>query len=174
MGYLFDGYKLEVVLENMNAIHKGERMRNVMEKPGMGMKAVMLRRGLARKRIGTSTLMRLSRLLALKEELDLSDDQVRNLWEIESTVVRTVAKLTLEIRVARFDSLKGIVSKPVNFDHIRANAKKVMDLRLQRKIAIIDAFEKGLQVLTSDQKEQLPDILSVWAEEVQEEMEDQE
>lgn len=148
-------------------------MRNVMEKPGMGIKAVMLRRGLTRKKIGTSALMRLSRLRALKDELDLSDDQVRKLWDIESMLVRNVAKLSLEIRVSRFDSVKDIAHMPVNFDKVRANAKKVMDLRLQRKIAIIDAFEQGLQVLTPEQKEQLADVESVWAEEVEEEIEDQ-
>lgn len=145
-------------------------MRNVMEKPGMGLKAVMLRRGIERKRIGTSMLMRLSRLRALKDELGMDDDQVRKLWDIESMLVRSIAKLTLEIRVARFDSIKGIVSKPVNFEHIRGNAKRVMDLRLQRKMAIINAFEEGLGALTPEQKEQLPDILSVWADEVEEEM----
>lgn len=151
-------------------------MRNVMEKPGMGIKAVMLRRGLTRKRLGTSALMRLSRLAALKDELELSDDQVRKLWDIETTLVRNVAKLTLEIRVARFESLKTIVSsRPVNFDQVRSNAKKVMDLRLQRKMAIIDAFEQGVQTLSQDQKEQLADVQSVWADEVaEEEMDEQE
>lgn len=149
-------------------------MRNVMEKPGMGLKAVMLRRGLTRKRIGTSALMRLSRLRALKDELELSDDQVSKLWEIESMLVRNVAKLSLEIRVARFDSLKDIVVRPVNFDRIRANAKKVTDLRLQRKMAIIDAFEQGLQALSADQKDQLADAQSAWEDEVEEEIETEE
>jgi Spy/CpxP family protein refolding chaperone len=145
-----------------------------MERPGMGLKAVMMRRGLTRKRIGTSALMRLSRLRALRDELDLSDDQVRKLWDIESGLVRNVAKLTLEIRVARFDSLKTIVMRPVNFDQVRANAKNVMDLRLQRKMAIIDAFEQGVQVLTPEQKEMLSDAQSVWEDEAEEAIETEE
>ncbi len=157
----------------MPLLNKEDKMRNVMEKPGVGLKAVMLKRRTQARRIGTSALMRLSRLRALKDELDLNDDQVRNLWDIESTLVRNIAKLTLDIRVSRFDSLKSIVSKPVDFNQVRANAKKVMDLRLQRKIAVIDAFEKGLQVLNSDQKEQLADILSVWEDEVQEAIEEE-
>jgi len=157
----------------MPLLNKEDKMRNVMEKPGVGLKAVMLKRRTQARRIGTSALMRLSRLRALKDELDLNDDQVRNLWDIESTLVRNIAKLTLDIRVSRFDSLKSIVSKPVDFNQVRANAKKVMDLRLQRKIAVIDTFEKGLQVLNSDQKEQLADILSVWEDEVQEAIEEE-
>jgi hypothetical protein len=130
----------------------------------------MLKRAVQRKRVGTSALMRLSRLRALKDDLDMNDDQVRKLWDVETDVVRNIARFTMDIRLTRFEALKAITSKPVDFNQIRMNAKKVMDLRLQRKMAIIDAFEQGLNVLSQEQKDQLPDVLSVWEDEVEEEM----
>jgi hypothetical protein len=160
---------------NKNQLFKRRHtMRNIMERSNgnVGLKAVMLKRRAQVKRIGTSALMRLSRLRSLQDDLDLSDEQVQKLWEIESTLVRNVAKLTVEIRVARFESVKAIAARSANFDQIRAHAKKAMELRLQRKLALIDAYKEGLEVLTPDQREELSGCISVWAEEVDEESED--
>lgn len=142
----------------------------IMEKPGLGIKMAMVRQGMQMRRRGTSALMRLSRLRALKDELELSDDQVQKILEIDATLVHNLVKLSAEIRMARFDALKTIISRPVNFEQVRANAKNVVSLRLQRKLAVIDAFEKGAKVLSDDQRDQLSDIMSGWADDVEDDI----
>jgi hypothetical protein len=53
----------------------------------------------------------------------------------------------------------------VNFEPLRKNAKSVSDLRLQRKTAVIDAFEKASNVLDDKQKQKLHEFIAEWVDE---------
>jgi len=75
-------------------------------------------------------------------------------------LAQKLIKLTSEIRTVRFDSLNAVATKPVNFEQLRKNAKSISDLRLQRKTAVIDAFEKASNVLDDKQKHQLHDYVA--------------
>jgi hypothetical protein len=117
------------------------------------------------RRRGLSRLLHVSRILVIKEALELGDDQMEELRDIRTELGRKLIKLTADIRGARFDSFNTLSSKPVNFEQLRANAKNVSQLRLQRKLAVIDAFEKASKVLSDGQKEKLSEFVSAWVDE---------
>ena len=145
----------------------------LMERPGIFGTALHAVRGELRRR-GTARLLHISKILIVKEALELSDEQVQELRDLRLDLARKLIKLTGDIRIARLDSINTIASKPVNFEQLRGNAKNVSQLRLQRKLAVIDSFEKASKTLSSDQKEKLSEYLSAWVDENEEEAQESE
>src|SRR5271166_4304738 len=114
---------------------------------------------------GASRLLRVSRILRAREILELSDKQLLQLRDNRVELAQKLIKLTAEIRTVRFDSLNTLATKPVNFEQLRKNAKSISDLRLQRKTAVIDAFEKASNVLDDKQKQKLHEFIADWGDE---------
>jgi hypothetical protein len=114
---------------------------------------------------GASRLLRVSRILRAREILALSDKQLVQLRDNRVELAQKLIKLTAEIRTVRFDSLNTLATKPVNFEHLRKNAKSISDLRLQRKTAVIDVFEKASNVLDDKQKHKLHEFIAEWVDE---------
>jgi hypothetical protein len=114
---------------------------------------------------GASRLLRVSRILRAREILALSDKQLAQLRDNRVELAQKLIKLTAEIRTVRFDSLNTLATKPVNFENLRKNAKSISDLRLQRKTAVIDAFEKASNVLDDKQKQKLHEFIAEWVDE---------
>ena len=128
---------------------------------------------------GASRLLRVSRILRAREILALSDKQLLQLRDARVELAQKLIKLTSEIRTVRFDTLNAVATKPVNFEHLRKNAKSISDLRLQRKTAVIDAFEKASNVLDDKQKHKLHDYVAemvdeAWENEHEEEADEEE
>ena len=114
---------------------------------------------------GASRLLRVSRILRAREILALTDKQLLQLRDNRVELAQKLIKLTAEIRTVRFDSLNTLATKPVNFENLRKNAKSISDLRLQRKTAVIDAFEKASNVLDDKQKQKLHEFIGEWVDE---------
>ena len=114
---------------------------------------------------GASRLLRVSRILRAREILGLSDKQLVQLRDNRVELAQKLIKLTAEIRTVRFDSLNTLATKPVNFENLRKNAKSISVLRLQRKTAVIDAFEKASNVLDDKQKQKLHEFIAEWVDE---------
>jgi hypothetical protein len=114
---------------------------------------------------GASRLLHVSRILRAREILELSDKQLLQLRDNRVELAQKLIKLTAEIRTVRFDTLNTLATKPVNFEHLRKNAKSISDLRLQRKTAVIDAFEKASTVLDDKQKHKLHEVVAEWVDE---------
>jgi hypothetical protein len=87
------------------------------------------------------------------------------LRDVRVELAQKLIKLIAEIRTVRFDSLNAVATKPVNFEHLRKNAKSISDLRLQRRTAVIDAFEKASNVLDDKQKHKLHDYVAEMVDE---------
>ena len=121
------------------------------------------------KRRGTARLLHISRILQVREFLELNEEQVEELRNIRVDLKRKLIKLTADIQTARFDSFNTLSHKPVNFEQLRTNAKNVSQLRLQRKTAVIDAFEKASKVLSEEQKEKLSECVAAWVDEYESE-----
>jgi hypothetical protein len=121
------------------------------------------------RRRGTARLLHISRILQVREFLELNEEQVEELREIRADLIRKLFKFTADIRVARLDSFNAVSEKPVNFEQLRTNAKNVSQLRLQRKTAVIDAFEKASKVLSEEQKEKLHECVAAWVDEYESE-----
>jgi len=146
-------------------------MNHIMERPEI-IRARLAMTGIRRR--GTTRVLHISRILMVKELLELNDEQIEELRTIRADLGRKLFKLTAEIRTARFDSLNTLSNKPVNFEQLRTNAKNVSQLRLQRKTAVIDAFEKASKILSDEQKEKLSECLSSWVDEFESEASDSE
>ena len=114
---------------------------------------------------GTVRLLHISRILKVREFLELNEEQVEELRTIRADLIRKLFKLTGDIRIARLDSFNTLSEKPVNFEQLRTSAKNVSQLRLQRKTAVIDAFEKASKVLSDEQKEKLHERVADWVDE---------
>jgi hypothetical protein len=117
---------------------------------------------------GASRLLHISRILRAREILELSDKQLLQLRDNRVELAQKLIKITAEIRTVRFDTLNTLATKPVNFEHLRKNAKSISDLRLQRKTAVIDAFEKASNVLDDKQKHKLHEFIAEWVDEAYE------
>jgi hypothetical protein len=117
---------------------------------------------------GTSRLLHVSRILRAREILELSDKQLLQLRDNRVELAQKLIKLTAEIRTVRFGSLNTLATKPVNFENLRKNAKSISDLRLQRRTAVIDAFEKASNVLDDKQKHKLHEFIAEWVDEAYE------
>ncbi len=132
---------------------------------------------LAKKR-GILGLVRIGALLERQSQLDLSNDQLKKLLAIRSDMIRTKAKLSGDIRIARLDLVYSTAMNigNVNPDQIRSALKSIYNLRLERKAATIDAFRKAAEVLTDEQKATLKELvqerLSEYESEVEEDFTD--
>jgi len=140
-------------------------MNHHMEKAEM----IRGRVGAAIRRRGTARLMHISRILMVRDFLELDDDEVEQLRNIRVELARKLIKLTADIQTARFDSFNTLANKPVDFEQLRTNAKNVSQLRLQRKTAVIDAFEKASKVLSEEQKEKLHECVANWVDDYESE-----
>ena len=125
--------------------------------------------GAAIRRRGTARLLHISRILQVKEFLELNEEQMEELRDIRVELHRKLIKLTADIHTARFDSFNTLSHKPVNFEQLRTNAKNVSALRLQRKTAVIDSFEKASKVLSEEQREKLSECVAAWVDEFESE-----
>lgn len=125
--------------------------------------------GRAIRRRGTARLLHISRILQVRDFLELNDEQMEELRDIRVELARKLIKATADIHTARFDSFNTLSHKPVNFEQLRTNAKNVSQLRLQRKTAVIDAFEKASKVLSEEQREKLSECVAAWVDEYESE-----
>ena len=132
------------------------------------------RLGAAIRRRGTARLLHISRILQVRDFLELNEEQVEELRNIRLDLQRKLIKLTGDIHTSRFDSFNTLSHKPVNFEQLRTNAKNVSQLRLQRKTAVIDAFEKASKVLSDEQKEKLSECVAAWVDEYESEAHEEE
>jgi hypothetical protein len=82
------------------------------------------------------------------------------LRDIRVELAQKLIKVIAEIRTVRFDTLNTLATKPLNFEQLRKNAKSISDLRLQRRTAVIDVFEKASNVLDDKQKHKLHEVIA--------------
>ena len=71
-----------------------------------------------------------------------------------------VAQLGADDQDTQIEFWHTLATKPVNFENLRKNAKSISDLRLQRRTAVIDAFEKASNVLDDKQKQRLHEFIA--------------
>lgn len=127
----------------------------VMERP-----RVAARMQLAKKR-GLLGLIRIAGLLERQSELELTDEQVKKLLAIRAEMIRTKAKISGDIRVARLELVYSTAMNIGNIDpeQIRSSLKNIYAMRLERKAATVTAFKKAADVLSSVQKDTLKELV---------------
>lgn len=98
-------------------------------------------------------LSNVERYLKLKEELELTDEQVKMLEKIKLDYEKDNIKREADIKIIRLDLIEDFCKDKPDFDAARAKVKKIFALYLESKLVTIDAREKGYNVLTEGQKE---------------------
>ena len=98
------------------------------------------------------------RYLNFRQELNLTDEQVKTLEKIRNDFKRDAIKRQADTKLAHMD-LRGIIKqdKP-DFSAAKAKIKQISELQLASKLAMIDAMEKGFNTLTSEQQNKLLQI----------------
>lgn len=70
--------------------------------------------GGAIRRRGTARLLHISRILMVRDFLELNEEQMEELRDIRMELARKLIKTTADIHTARFDSFNTLSHKPVN------------------------------------------------------------
>ncbi len=98
------------------------------------------------------------RYLNSRQELNLTDDQVKTLEKIRNDFKRDAIKRQADIKLARMDLREIIRQDKPDFTAAKSKTKQISELQLASKLAMIDAMEKGYNVLTKEQQEKLPQL----------------
>ena len=111
---------------------------------------------------GKWVIFLISKVLKMRDDLKLSDDQVKNLKSIRADLIRSKMKLMADIKIAKFEMKEAFSIMNPNFDIIRSTIKNIINMKLEKKMAMVDAFEKTSKVLTADQKKKFVDMMKEW------------
>jgi Spy/CpxP family protein refolding chaperone len=113
-------------------------------------------------RTGKWLMMFIMKVMKMKDELNLSEDQINNLKAIRADYVRSAMKMKAEILVMKMDMMGSMSMQEPDFNQMRSSVKSIMSMKTDKKIARIDAFEKASKVLTADQKKKLMEMMCEW------------
>lgn len=111
---------------------------------------------------GKWVVMLITKVLKMKDELKLNDDQLNKLKSIRADFVRNAMKLKADITIAKLDMMDAFSMKDPDFNQLRTATKNIMNMKTEKKMALIDAFEKSSKVLTPDQKTKFRDMMCQW------------
>lgn len=93
--------------------------------------------------------------LNFRQELNLTDEQVKMLEKIRMDYKRDAIKKQANVKLARLDLRETMKQDKPDFAAARAKIKQISTLQLETKLAMIDAMEKGFNTLTTEQQEKL-------------------
>ncbi len=91
--------------------------------------------------------------LKSRQELNLTDEQVKTLEKIRNDFKRDAIKRQADKKLACMDLKEIMRPEKPNFASSRAKVKQISELQLASKLAMIDAMEKGFNTLTKEQQE---------------------
>lgn len=97
--------------------------------------------------------------LQIKLYLKLTDDQVSRIETIKAEFEKEQIKRQADIDVARIDLKTAMKKDQPDFAGAKEKQKVISNLQLVSKLAALDAYEKAFNVLTADQKAEVPDGL---------------
>ncbi|MFA5780474.1 MAG: Spy/CpxP family protein refolding chaperone [Elusimicrobiota bacterium] len=93
--------------------------------------------------------------LKIRQELNLTDEQVKTLEKIRNDFKRDAIKRQADMKLARLDLQETMRQEKPDFASSRAKIKQISELQLATKLAMIDAMEKGYNTLTKEQQDKL-------------------
>ena len=96
---------------------------------------------------------------SMKKDLNLTDDQVKQLNALKSDFMKANVKSEADIKLARIDMMDLMKKQPPDFDGMKEKVKAIDTLELNQKLAGIDARQKGYNLLTPDQQKMLPGLM---------------
>ena len=93
--------------------------------------------------------------LKSRQELNLTDEQVKTLEKIRNDFKRDAIKRQADTKLARMDLQETMRKEKPDFTSSRVKIKQISELQLATKLAMIDAMEKGFNTLTKEQQDKL-------------------
>lgn len=96
--------------------------------------------------------------LKIRQELNLTDEQVKTLEKIRNDFKRDAIKRQADMKLARMDLQETMRKERPDFASSRAKIKQISELQLATKLAMIDAMEKGFNTLTPEQQNKLSQL----------------
>lgn len=100
----------------------------------------------------------ISLMLRHREELGLSNEQVRALEAIRSDFQKEAARRSAEIQVAELELQELLREEPVDLGKVEAKVKQIAALRAEHRFSRIKAIEQGKALLTSEQRQKLESL----------------
>ncbi|MEW6558319.1 MAG: Spy/CpxP family protein refolding chaperone [Elusimicrobiota bacterium] len=100
----------------------------------------------------------IKRYLNFKQELNLTDEQVKALEQIRLDYRRDAIKRQADTKLARLDLREIMQQDKPDFAAAKSKIKQISELQLASKLAMIDAMEKGYNILTKEQQDKLPQL----------------
>jgi len=97
----------------------------------------------------------MGKLLKLRKELNLTDEQVKTLEKINMDYKKEEIKKQTDIKIIRLELAETLRQNKPDFAAVRSKVKQIAEIQLDLKLAMIDAIEKGFNVLTEEQHEKL-------------------
>ncbi|OQA91681.1 MAG: periplasmic stress adaptor protein CpxP [Elusimicrobia bacterium ADurb.Bin231] len=93
--------------------------------------------------------------LGMKEELGLSEEQIKTIESIGMEQRKSAVKRKSDIEIFRIELAELFRKEPPDFKAAKEKVKKISDVQLEMKISMIDSREKIYNVLTKEQREKL-------------------
>jgi Spy/CpxP family protein refolding chaperone len=127
----------------------------MMGQGGMGMMGPQMMRGMQAMPEGME--MPRPRQLArmLKAELGLSDDQVKQLMQIFSQMMKARIKQRADIRIAELELGELLEADSVDMGQVEGKLKAIEGLRTTLQLSLIKAHEQAKGILTPEQRQKL-------------------
>ncbi|MFA5419756.1 MAG: hypothetical protein WC341_14990, partial [Bacteroidales bacterium] len=99
-----------------------------------------------------------NKLPAMQELLSLTNDQVNQLYDLQTAFKKQQIDYQSELRKKQM-KLKGLLNDMAPTSQIKTQMKDCADTKINMKVAAYDTAEKMKAVLNSDQKEQLKNMM---------------
>lgn len=100
----------------------------------------------------------ISQMLANKEALGLSVDQVRKIEQLRDDFQRQTIRNDADLRIVELDIAGLLEKEPVEMAKLEGKIREAEKLRADLRIARIRAIEQARAMLTTDQKKKLQDV----------------
>jgi Spy/CpxP family protein refolding chaperone len=127
---------------------------------GMGMMGPQMMRGMMGGRMqgmpegmGMPRPSQMGRML--KAELELSDEQAKQLTQIFSQATKSGIKQRADIRIAELELRELLEADPVDMAQVEGKLKAIEGLRTALRLSLIKAHEQAKGVLTPEQRQKL-------------------
>lgn len=103
-------------------------------------------------------VLNINKYLRVRKQLDITAQQKTELEQIRDDFKKNSAQKKDGLKTAHEELMDAMMKDTPNFAAAREKAKQISDLQAQMKLLMLDASEKGYNVLTDDQKKKLKDI----------------
>ena len=127
-------------------------MQNMMEDARFGG-----RRGMRRPRPFSARPL-VSIALRSHEELKLTDDQIKRLKDIRDAFSKKSVKQHAEMKTRRIDLKRALDTEKIDLADVEKKIREISNMRVDLRIARLEAIQEGKSVLNAEQQKQLSKI----------------